>query len=423
MANAVSGTPLPGGTPPVGEHKPSHGPPPAPKRRSDQPPAPPTAATIAAAQAAHAAQAAAERRAEYVPAPPRAPVELPKIPKLEVMDTVQVSGQGSVPPPAVAASAPPARTSSVPPPPPGPREARTSPPSGHAPTQRRARSLGAVTRIGEELRARLPLAVRERIEGVPAGGLLVGGGLLAVLVLAAAGLTARTAYRAATDGRSDAPSKAAEAAPAATSGEEKAESVENAPAAAPPNPVVAGDEATVLLDLGEQLLAQKRTAEVPPLVARLIARDPGKKDDARVGKILLSAAGSDDRKAAADAHALLTGPMGETGATLVYELSVASGVRDGIRTRAQTWLASKEFERVASLPIFAAQKLRAAKTCEDKHALLDFAERAGGKHALEYLKEVERKKACAPDDLEHCYPCMRNDNKLSEVVASLEKRL
>jgi hypothetical protein len=36
---------------------------------------------------------------------------------------------------------------------------------------------------------------------------------------------------------------------------------------------------------------------------------------------------------------------------------------------------------------------------------------------------VERKKACAPDDLEHCYPCMRNDNKLSEVVASLEKRL
>ena len=114
--------------------------------------------------------------------------------------------------------------------------------------------------------------------------------------------------------------------------------------------------------------------------------------------------------------------MGEPGAALVYELSVTSDVRSGIRARAQNWLGSKEFQQVASLPVFAAQKLRAAKTCEDKHALLDFAERAGGKHVLEYLKEVEKKKICAPDDLVHCYSCMRNDDKLSEVIASLERK-
>lgn len=287
------------------------------------------------------------------------------------------------------------------------------------------RTAGTLARAGESLRAKLPVAVRERIEGVPAVGLLVGGGALAVLVLAAAGLTVRTAYRAVTGS----PDSAAEAAPLAatlsapaagaetTTSDEPAKVAES-PAAKP----AAADEATVLLDLGAQLLSQQKDAEVPSLVARLIAREPARKDDPRVGKLLLAAAASDDRKAAADAHALLTGPMGEAGAALVYELSLMSGVRDGVRTRAQTWLASKEFERVASLPVFAAQKLRSAKTCEDKHALLDFAGRAGGKHVLSYLKEVEKRKACAPDDLEHCYPCMRNDNKLSEVIASLEKQ-
>jgi hypothetical protein len=418
MANAVSGTPLPGGTKPVGDTKGSVGPPPPPRRRSDTPPA--------QAAAAAPSSAPADRRAEYVPAPPRAPVEMPKIPKLEVPDAAHATTQrGSVPPPAVAVSAPPARTSSVPPPPPGSREARTTPPAAHASTEPGARSVGAFTRFGEGLRNRLPLGLQERIEAVPAAGLVVGSVALAVLVLAGAGLTVRTAYRAATSGpgpTATSASDTAAATPAPAAAEAKTE--ESAKPADSPQPKAAsGDEATVLLDLGDQLLTQRKDADVPPLVARLIARDPAKKDDARVGKILLAAAASDDRKAAADSHTLLTGPMGETGATLVYELSLKSGLREGIRTRAQTWLGSKDFERVASLPVFAAQKLRAAMTCEDKHALLDFAARAGGTHVLEYLKEVERKKACAPDDLEHCYPCMRNDNKLSDVIASLEKRL
>jgi hypothetical protein len=354
-------------------------------------------------------------------------VELPKIPKLDVPDAVQASGQrGSGPPPAVAMSAPPVRSSSVPPPPPAPREARTMPPTVHAPTQRAARSISSLTRIGESLRTRLPVSLQERIEGVPAVALLVGGSALAVLLLAAAGLTARTAFRAVsgTPDRtvSEATDMASSPTAASTSTEAKTEPGTKDAIPSETKPPATRDEATVLLDLGNQLLSQRRDADVPPLVARLIAREPAKKDDPRVGKILLAAASSDDRKAAADSHALLTGPMGETGAALVYELSVKPGVRAGIRTRAQSWLGSKEFERVASLPVFAAQKLRAAKACEDKHALLDFAERAGGKYVLEYLKELDKKKACAPDDLVHCYPCMRNDSKLSDVIASLERR-
>jgi hypothetical protein len=236
---------------------------------------------------------------------------------------------------------------------------------------------------------------------------------------ATAGTTPSNMANRSPDETSD-PAVSGPSSPAVT--EAKVESSTTAMRSSEQKSVASKDEATVLLDLSDQLLSQRRDADVPALVARVIARDPSRRDDPRVGRILLATAASDDRRAAADTHALLTGPMGEAGATLVYELSVKRGVRDGMRTRAQTWLASKDFEKVASLPVFAAQKLRAAKTCEDKHALLDFAERAGGKHVLEYLKEVEKRKACAPDDLEHCYPCMRNDNKLSDVVASLERK-
>src|SRR5687767_4931644 len=131
MGNAVSDAPP--ADPAAGStSKPSSGPPPAPKRRSEEPPAP-------GATAAPALDASNDRRAEYVPAAPRAAVEFPKIPKLDLPDAAHVGGQsGSVPPQAVAKSAPPARSGSVPPAPPGPRGALTTPPARHAPTQRAA---------------------------------------------------------------------------------------------------------------------------------------------------------------------------------------------------------------------------------------------------------------------------------------------
>jgi hypothetical protein len=146
---------------------------------------------------------------------------------------------------------------------------------------------------------------------VPAVGLIVGGGALTLLLLAAGGLTARTAYRAVAGGSERTAAEAgnaADATPAPTTDTEVTTEPSTAPAEpAAAKPAAAGDEATVLLDLGDLLLAQHKDAGVPALVARLIAREPARKDDPRVGKILLAAAASSDRKAAADSHALLTG--------------------------------------------------------------------------------------------------------------------
>jgi len=430
MATAGPTPPPRGETSAVAPPAASH-PPPPPRRRSDRP-------TLGTSTDRATLGLSTDRRAEYVPAPPRTPdlprlpdaprvpEEMPKVPQLEPLGYtavddpthVQVAKKGSVPPPARGSVPPPPRTSSIPPPPPAPRDAQTVPPVGQ-PAIAQSVSAG-LERLATSVRDTLPPAVRDRAERLPTVPLVAAAAAVAALVIAGIGFAATAGYRALTTDSEKSPVAAPAAAPTTDPPPEPAPA-----AVAPAKPESASaptDEATVLLDLGDALLAQQRAGDVPALIARLIARQPEQKNDPRVAKLLLATAASDDRRASSESHALLTGPMGDVGAALLYELSSKQGVRDGVRARADLWLGSKDFERVASLGVYAAVKLKKAKSCEDKHALLDFAERAGGKYVLEYLRELDKKRACAPDDLEHCYPCMRNDSKLSDVIAKLEKR-
>jgi len=274
-----------------------------------------------------------------------------------------------------------------------------------------------VADAGEAVRGRLPLAVREKVQSYPGAKVFTAA---AVVGLAFCGLFAGLGgltYRA----FKSSPEKPVSAAPVAAT-------VLPAPtmthaSAPPPAPKVtetkAPDEAKVLLDFAEAELAAHRAGEVPGVLQRLLAREPTIKDDARFKRILLAVAGSDDARASSDAQALLSGPMGETGAALAYELSLQPELRDAARRRVQKWLGSKDFERVAPLTVYAAAKLRAAKTCEDKHALLDFAGDVGGSYVLTYLRELERQTTCKPDDLLHCQPCMGSDSRLTDTIAKV----
>jgi hypothetical protein len=301
-------------------------------------------------------------------------------------------------------------------------QARTGP----APAKTSVRVLAAVTdgwhRLGDATRRLMPESLRAKVEGtsgaVIATGVTVAGVLLLGFGVAVYGTVAPS--RSSSETASAAESSEAPAEPAAPAALSPAASVERAPVPEARTAKAPLDEATVLLDLAESLLSQRRDADAVPPLERLIARHPELKNNDRLGRLLLRAAASTDRQAAAQSHALLTGPMGEAGAALLYELSLKSDVREGVRVRVQNWLASKEFERVAPLPVYAAVRLRNAQSCEDKHALLDFAGKAGGKYVLSYLKELEKKKFCAPDDLVHCYPCMRNDTLLADTIAKLE---
>lgn len=325
--------------------------------------------------------------------------------------------------------------------------ARTIPPTADVdrptlpPTKRRslvADTLAQLQRYEDSARKYLPPDLRKKVEKVPRGALLgasVGAGILLVGVMS---VTAMAAVRALSS-PSEATANTSETTPARTEGQPAAASPEATEAASPQlaaagaakveAPAGKTDEASVLLDLAESLIKQKREADVIPILERLIARQPELKDDARVGRILMATAAVDERRASTGSYALLTGPMGETGAALMYELSQKKDVRDAVRRRAATWLDSKEFERVAPLHVYAAVRLQKADSCEDKHGLLDFAGKAGGKYVLSYLQEIDRKKLCAADDLVNCYPacattaCSRKRSRRSSVRPNRSKTI
>ncbi|MGC4089328.1 MAG: hypothetical protein QM756_15865 [Polyangiaceae bacterium] len=184
----------------------------------------------------------------------------------------------------------------------------------------------------------------------------------------------------------------------------------------------AEDEGTLLLNSANAFASDGRDVEAVALVERAVLRNPELRTDERVAKVLLRTVYSEDKNAVSTSFALMEGPMLERGAELMYELSLASSVQEAPRRRAQSYLRSKEFTKTASLPLFILVKLRQAKTCEDKRALLGLAN-GGGRQTLEYLRELEAHTTCSPDDLVNCYPCLRVDSRLTDTIATLSKRV
>ncbi len=272
---------------------------------------------------------------------------------------------------------------------------------------------------GESARSHLPASLHSKLDRIPSAAITGAAITLFAVVLVGLAVSAGAVYRsfsapgahrAANDLEPSASARVGEAPLAATS----------APAAAAKAAPAPPDEAKVLLDLADAHLTDHRDAEVPALLSRLIARRPELKTDERLTRVLLAAASSSDWRAAQDSFELLTGPMGEAGAALVYELSLKRDLGESIRRRADRWLGSKDFERVASLQVYAAQKLRRAKTCEAKQSLLEFAANAGGKYVLAYLRELDERTSCAPENLDNCFPCMRSDARLKSALAKVE---
>lgn len=182
-------------------------------------------------------------------------------------------------------------------------------------------------------------------------------------------------------------------------------------------------EAPILVGLAENLLAARRDAEAVPVLERALARNAKLTDDPDFLRVVKRAALSEDRMAAAQTYALLVGPMGERGAEILYEISVSADSRRGVRERAAYFVYTKDFERKAPLPLYAAFKLVSASTCEAKKSLLPFAAEAGGRHALAYLKELDARKVCTLEDLDNCYSCMNADEELPRTIAEIEARL
>jgi hypothetical protein len=271
----------------------------------------------------------------------------------------------------------------------------------------------------------LPSSLRGR---VPAQVLLGVGALaltlstVAVVRLAKSANEPRSIVEAARANADASEASSAKEAPTAS------ERTESAPAAVAPSAPSAApsanatDESTLLLNLASTFASEGRGNQAVAVIERALLRNPELRSDERVGKILLQTAQSDDKSTSNASFALLEGPMGERGAQLMYELSLMHSGTDNARKHVEGWLRSKDFVRVAPLPLYVLVKMRQAKSCEDMRALLGLAS-AGDRQTLDYLRQIQAHTTCSPDDLVNCYPCMRADNRLSDAIASIEKRL
>lgn len=185
----------------------------------------------------------------------------------------------------------------------------------------------------------------------------------------------------------------------------------------------AQDETSVFLNLASNYANEHRDAEAVALVSRELLRHPELKNDVRVAAVLSRTIRSDSRHAADESFAQLSGAMGAAGAEILYAVANDPDVRDSVRKRSEDWLNSKDFDRNSSGALYSAVKLRHAKNCEQKRALLPLAADVGGKQTLEYLRELDARVICRPNDLSNCYPCMAGDSRLKDTIQRIEKRL
>lgn len=276
-------------------------------------------------------------------------------------------------------------------------------------------------------REKLPPAIRKRLAGVRSTTLVtlflgLSGTLVLVAVLALVLRPSATtqASRLAVTRSSALPSAEPVAAPA----ESAPASVEApaAPSLAPSPAARAADEESLLLELANTYTTERRDSEAVALVQRVLLRRPELKSDARVSKILTRTARSDERAASEQSFALLEGTLGEAGAEAIYDLWRDRESSERVRRRAESFLRSSNFDRASSTGLYSAVKLRLARTCDQKHALLRLAGDVGQRRTLEYLRELEQRTTCTAGQTE-CYPCLGADSLLKQTIDRVVERV
>jgi hypothetical protein len=144
------------------------------------------------------------------------------------------------------------------------------------------------------------------------------------------------------------------------------------------------------------------------------------KDNDELAKVLFQTAQA--RVSADTAFALLEGPMGASGANVLWDLAADESVKPWVRARAGQWLRSPEFRRVAGPSLLLAADLMTAKSCEAAHALLPKAKEVADERSLPQLLAWTKKNGCGRRGAEDCMPCLRKDSALAEAVVAIRGR-
>jgi hypothetical protein len=156
-------------------------------------------------------------------------------------------------------------------------------------------------------------------------------------------------------------------------------------------------------------------------VGKALSADPKANEQTQASDVLALAVRK--RTTTDAAFELLEGPMGPAGAAVLYDLSADPKVALPLRARAEEWVRSEAFKKVAAPEVEIAGALRYAKSCSDRHDLLPRAAENGGRRVLDYLNVAKAPSGCGRHASKDCFPCLRKDHALKDAISALEQRL
>jgi serine/threonine-protein kinase len=282
------------------------------------------------------------------------------------------------------------------------------------------------------LRAKLPAGVQAALKSVPTRVLFgAAGALVLVLVLGLLGALVSVFSGPSTPGASPSVSVA---------GSTDAPTLPRAPAKEGPfaRPDELGEakgggpkaleallekypkDPNIPVEMAREMAAKKNWPGAVGAVGRALSIDAKFQNNAQVKSLVFQTA---QVKVSSDAaFALLEGAMGSQGADIAYDLVTTSNVRPWVQTRAETFLQSPSFEKVATPSLRAIVKLRYSAGCDEKRALLGELKKSSDERALFELVPLQDKTGCGARKKDDCYPCLRTSNDLDDTIAAVRNR-
>ncbi len=108
---------------------------------------------------------------------------------------------------------------------------------------------------------------------------------------------------------------------------------------------------------------------------------------------------------------------------IVYDLAATEVVKLWVRTRADQWLRSPDFDRLATPELSIAVALRFATNCPQRSLLLPRAKTVGDENgSLGYLNMYKVTSGCGRRHRDDCYACLRSDSRLTETIDAIKAR-
>jgi serine/threonine protein kinase len=125
-----------------------------------------------------------------------------------------------------------------------------------------------------------------------------------------------------------------------------------------------------------------------------------------------------------DAFSLLEGHMGMRGVDILYDIAYGSSGKlyPQAATRARRSLDMPDVRARTSQALAVLLAFRDAKTCDQKHDLLDDARDKADARMISQLQPYQSTRGCGFLSRSDCYPCMHRDHLLTDAIQAITDR-